>query len=39
MIADVKKAGPDMLADPKLFPGFLARLEELEQLVTSDDSE
>jgi hypothetical protein len=39
MVADVKKAGPGMLADPKSFPAFLARLEELEQLVTGDSSE
>jgi hypothetical protein len=39
MISDVKKAGPDALADPEFFPAFLARLEELDQLVSGDRSE
>ena len=35
IVAEVKKGGPDAFGGPAHFPGFLARLQELEGLVTS----
>jgi hypothetical protein len=38
IISEIKKAGPNVLTDPKFYPGFLAAVEELEQLVTGGAS-
>jgi hypothetical protein len=36
LVKDVKAAGPAMLDEPEFFPGFLARLEELEQMISDN---
>jgi hypothetical protein len=36
LVKDVKDAGPTMLDEPEFFPGFLARLEELEQMISNN---
>jgi hypothetical protein len=38
IVSEIKKGGPDILTDPKFYPGFVAAVEELEQLVTGGDS-
>ena len=38
IVSEVKKAGPNVLTDPKFYPAFLAAVEELERLVTGGAS-
>ncbi len=35
IVSEVKNAGPNIITDPAFYPGFVAALEEFEQLVAS----